>query len=120
MENPVYYAFLTLAALCLMFFNCLLSKDIYEWTPSIRKQVGLYLLVWFLPIAGLYLANKFGNLGWFTKRKPEARGSTISGGLMEMDSFFNPGVKHTIEVIDKQKYGTYQEKKQSDDECKDT
>jgi len=120
MENPVYYVFLIPVALCLVFLNCLISKNIYEWVPSIKKQVELYLLVWFLPVIGLYLANKFGNLGWFSKRKSETGGSAISGGFMEMDSFFNPGVKHTIEVIEKQKYGTYQEKKQSDDESKNT
>lgn len=120
MESPIYYVFLSLITLFLVFFNGLLSKDIYEWTPSISKQVGLYLLVWFLPVIGFYLANKFGKLGWFTNRKTEIGGSIISGGLLEMDSVFNPGAKHTIEIFEKQKYEMHQENIQSDDENKNT
>ena len=118
MESPIYYVFLALFALCLVFFNCLISKDIHEWIPSIRKQTGLYLLVWLLPVIGFYLANKLGNLGWFTHQRSENGNSVISGGLFEMDSFFNPGAKHSIEVIEKQKSGLYQQNKQSDDENK--
>ncbi|ARN73779.1 hypothetical protein [Oceanicoccus sagamiensis] len=120
MENPIYYVFLTLIVLILVFLNCLFSKDIYEWVPSIKNQIMLYLLVWLLPIIGCYLANKMGGLGWFAKRKSEIGNAVISSGFMEMDSVFNPGVKHTIELVEKQKYGMYQEKSQSDDKDKNT
>jgi hypothetical protein len=120
MDNLFYYVFVTPVSLCLIFINCLLSKDIYEWTPSIKKQIGLYILVWFLPVVGLYLANKLWDLGRFAKRMPESGSSTISCGFMEMDSFFNPGVKHTIEAIEKQKHGVHYEKRAPDDKVKKT
>lgn len=120
MQSPLFYVFLTLIALCLVFFNSLLSKDIYQWVPSIKKQIGLYLLVWLLPIIGFYLANKFGKLGWLIKRRSKKKGSVASGGFLEMDSFFNPSTQYTIEIIEQQKSDMYQEDKQSDDEYKNT
>ena len=118
MQVPSYAVFIVLFATGLVFFNSLISKDIYEWTPSLRKQIVLYLLVWLVPVLGFVLANNIGNLGWFKKRSTKNSGSVISSGFLEMDSVFNPGVRHTIEMIDKKDTELRQENKQADDENK--
>ncbi|GAB1258387.1 hypothetical protein NBRC116494_28890 [Aurantivibrio plasticivorans] len=103
METPKIYFLLLVLSLSLVFFNSLMSKAIYDWVPSIKKQALLYALVWLIPIFGLFLANKFGNLGWFRTRKSTGGTSSIAGGFMQADSIFNPGAKHTIDMIEKQK-----------------
>ncbi len=99
----------------LVFFNALITREIYNWVPSIKKQIGLYLLVWFLPVVGLLLANKLGNIGWFKKRSNSGSDSAVAGGRMEADSVLNPGAKHRIEMIEKQKSEIHHEHKQAGD-----
>ena len=81
MDNPKLYGILLLAILILLFFNIMLSRDIYNWVSSVKKQILLYLLVRLQPIVGFFLANKLGNLGWFNKQKENGGSSVISGGL---------------------------------------
>ncbi len=107
-----------ICTLFLVFFNVLLSKEIYYWVPSIKKKICLYLLVWLIPIVGIFLANKLGNLGLFRNRKSGGGTSAISGGFMQADSIFNPGRKHTIEIVEKQKSEVRREYKQADKEDK--
>lgn len=103
MELSGVFGLLLVLAIFLLLFNSLLSKEIYDWVPSTKKQILLYLLVWLVPIVGLILANKLGNLGWFRPRKSSGGNSAIAGGFMQADSIFNPGAKHTIEMIEEQK-----------------
>ena len=116
MDITKLYALLLFAALILAFFNCLISRDIYNWIPSIKKQLGLYLLVWFLPVVGLLLANKIGHFGWFKKKKNDGGSSVISGGFLGADSVLNPDAKHRIEMIEKQKSEIHHEHKQAGDQ----
>ena len=91
------------------------SKEIYDWVPSARKQIILFFLVWFLPLIGIFFANKYGNLGLFDKQKSKNGDSAISGGFLLLHSIFNPGVKNTIEMVEKQKSDLKSEYKKSND-----
>lgn len=109
MENPEPIAFLILFLLLLIVFNGLMTRDIYNWVPLLKKQIGLYLLVWLVPVAGFFLANKLGNLSWFKREKSGGSQSAISGGFMEADAVLNPGTKHQIEMVEKSRSETHQE-----------
>ena len=98
----------------LMLFNSLLSKEIYYWVPSWKKKIFLYLLLWLVPIVGFFLANKIGDLQWFKPGKSKGGSASISGGLLQADSVFNPGAKNTIEMVEKQKADIVQEQIKSD------
>lgn len=115
MENPQFHAFSGLFFLLLVFFNSLISRDIQNWIPSIRKRVGLFLLVWLLPVLGFLLANKIGRLGWFKRERSQDGQSVIGRGFMEADSVLNPGVRHRIEMVDKQQSEIHHEDKQAGD-----
>lgn len=116
MENTGLMAFITLVVLVTLFFNVLATRDIYRWVPSIKKQIGLYCLVWCLPGIGLYLANKLADLGWLKPKSGAASDSVVAGGFMEVDSVLNPGAKHRIELMEKQKSEVHHEHKQAGDE----
>ncbi len=120
MEMHKAYLLLLVPTLFLVFFNSLLSREIFNWVPSKKRQVFLFLLVWFVPIAGFLLANKLGNLGWFRTRKTGRGTSAIAGGFMQADSVFNPGMKHTIEIVEKQKSEIRSEYRQADKEDKNS
>ena len=114
----IYIVILTFA-LVLIFINCLMTRDLWSWVPPLKKRIGLTLAVWLLPILGLWLANKYGFLGWFKKRKA-GESSAIATGLMGMDSFFNPGMQHRMEIVEKRKSEVLRknkrgQKKESDD-----
>lgn len=114
MEFHRYYTPIALIFLVLIYFNLLLCKEIYDWIPSVKKQVVLYMLVWFIPAIGFLLANKFGKLGWFNKRKTETGESSVAGGVfLQLHSVLNPGAKYTIEMKQKQKSGVMQERERS-------
>ncbi|MDO3385449.1 hypothetical protein QWI17_06300 [Gilvimarinus sp. SDUM040013] len=102
MEQVHAYGLLIIALIVLTVFNALISWDVYCWTPSFKKKIGLLLLVWLAPFIGFLLANKIGKLGWFKKPKKDRGTTSISGGFMEADSFFNPGMKHRMEIVEKQ------------------
>lgn len=99
-------------ALLLLVLNILASREIYCWTPSTKKQFALHVLVWLLPIIGLYLAYKLGGVDWFKRDKNNGGSSVIAGGFMEADTVFNPGMRHRIEVVEKQQTNTLRENKQ--------
>ena len=120
MKPPGFYIFLTASILFVLFFNCLISRDINEWIPSLKERLGLYLLVWFFPIIGFFLANKIGNLGWFSNKKSSSGDGAISGGLLGLDEVFNPSTKHVIEVIEEQKSEIHEEQGHSDDKNKNS
>jgi hypothetical protein len=116
MDDTGLIAFITITVLVTLFFNVLATRDIFRWVPSIKKQLGLYLLVWCLPIVGLYLANKFANLGWLKPKGGDGSDSVVAGGFMEADSVLNPGAKHRVELMEKQKAEVHHEHKQAGDE----
>ena len=120
MDIPRFYYLLVPLALLLVFFNGLISKDIHDWTPSLKARIGLYLLVWLFPVAGFYLANRIGDLGWFQRKTDSGGDGVVSGGFLGIDAVFNPGARHVIEVREKQKSGLRQEYKKSDDKDKNT
>lgn len=120
MENPQFYAFAGLFILLLVLLNSLITRDIHNWIPSIQKRVGLFLLVWLLPVLGFLLANKIGKLGWFKRESPQGGQSVIGRGFMEADSVLNPGVRHQIEMMDKQQSEIHYEDKQAGDSDSNT
>ena len=82
--------------LMLVFVNLIITKEITEWVPSWSKRVTLYLCLWTLPILGAIIAYRSAELSWFRKTSGTGEGqSGLSGGMLEFDSFFNPGAKHT-------------------------
>ena len=99
MDLPQYYFVLLALSIVLLIFNSLLSREIYYWIPSKKKQLMLLVLVWCVPVIGFLLANKIGNLEWFTKKKSQGGSAAISGGLLQADSVFNPAAKNTIEMV---------------------
>ena len=101
-------------ALLLVLLNALASREIYHWTASVKKQMALHCLVWLIPVIGLYGANKLGKFDWFTKDKHSGDSSVIASGFMEADTVFNPGMKHRIEMVEKQQAETRQEYRQTD------
>jgi hypothetical protein len=103
--------------LILIVFNSLITRDLYNWVLPVKKRVVLILLVWLVPVLGFFVANQLGNLGWFKSRKPEGGNSSIASGIMLADSVFNPGRRHTIEIIEKQKSEIQHEHKQVDDDA---
>ena len=113
MEFHKYYSLIAFTILVLTYFNLLLCKEIHDWIPSVKKQIALYMLVWFIPVIGLLLANKLGNLGWFNKRETEDGDSAVSGGFLQFHSIFNPGAKYTMEMKKQQKSGVMQEREKS-------
>ena len=115
MGVPKYYSLLVVFVISLLYFNFMASKEIYDWVPSVRKQIILFFLVWFLPLIGIFFANKYGNLGLFDKQKSKNGDSAISGGFLLLHSIFNPGVKNTIEMVEKQKSDLNSEYKKSND-----
>lgn len=84
--------------------NAHLSKEIYQWEPSLPKRVTLLICVWFLPIIGVAIAYKSLDLSWFKhKNKNAASGqSTMGGAFLEVDAIFNPGQKHVMEAKQKE------------------
>ena len=102
MENPQAPAFTLLFIILLITFNSLISRDIYNWIPSVQRKLALLLLVWLVPVLGFFLANRLGNLGWFKKVKTKGGASVVSGGFLEADAVFNPAARHTIEMREKQ------------------
>ena len=120
MQNPQFYAFAVLFLLLLIFFNCLISRDIYNWVPSTKRQIGLLSLVWSLPIVGFFIANILGKLGWFKKKKSQGGSSAVTGGFMEMDSVLNPGVRNQIEMVEKRDSEIHQEHKVKNTQGKNT
>ena len=109
MTIPGYYLILLALGLLLVIFNSLLTREIYYWIPSKKQQLLLFLLVWCLPVVGFLLANKIGDLGWFSKSKSKGGSAAISGGLLQADSVFNPAAKNTIEMVEQQKSEASQE-----------
>lgn len=91
-------AFILLFTLLHIFFCAMMSKTIYNWVPSIKKQILYYVIVWCLPLIGIVAVNKLANLGWFKTHSKKGGDAVISGGLLEMDSVFNPGTRHVIEL----------------------
>jgi len=120
MELPKIYILLLVLLLFQVIINSLLTKEIFSWIPSTKKQIWLCLLVWFVPVVGFFLANKFGDLGWLRRRKSSRGPSSIAGGFMAADSILNPGMKHTIEIIEQQKSEVRREYKQADKEDKNS
>ena len=114
MENAQSVGLILAAALVLLFFNALMSRDVFNWVPTLRRQIAYYLLIWLLPIAGILLVNKLANIGWFQKQKADGDSSAVSAGFMEADSVFNPGMKHRIELVEKAKTELHQEQKGRD------
>ena len=109
-----FHILLIALALLLVLLNALASREIYLWTASGKRQMALHCLVWLLPVIGLYGANKLGNFGWFTKDRHSGDSSVIAGGFMEADAVFTPGMKHRIEMVEKQQAETRQEYCQTD------
>ena len=120
MKPSGFYIVLTAFTVLLLFFNCLISRDINEWIPTLKERITLYLLVWLLPVAGFFLANKFGKLGWFSTVYYEREESSVTGGLLGLDEVFNPSTKHVIETIEEHKSEIRQESGQSDDKDKNS
>ena len=120
MKPSGFYILLTASVLLLVFFNCLISKDITEWIPSLKEKIGLYILVWFLPVIGFFLANRIGNLGWFSKKQSRSGETAITGGLLGLDEVFNPSTKYVVEAIEEQKSEIVEEQKHSDDNDKNS
>ena len=95
-------------------FNLLMSRDIIGWTPELGKKIIYVILVWLLPLLGLYIVDKKLKLGWFNR--PSKSGGAVTGGLFLLDSFFNPGARHMVELVEnKEKMVTQAEKKQPQD-----
>lgn len=113
MDNPKAYGLFIALGITLIVFNAIISKDIFNWVPNLKKQVYLWILVWFLPFIGFFIANKVGNLGWFKPKGSSSGESTISGGFMEADAVFNPGARNHIEMVEKQKTEIHHEHKQA-------
>ena len=116
MKNPTLYACILLIVVLLIYLNALMSREIYNWIPTLRKKVSLWVLVWTVPVFGIFLANKLGNIGWFKGYKSQSGSSSVAGGFMEADSVFNPGVKNRIEMVEKQKSEIHHEHMQADGE----
>jgi hypothetical protein len=116
LENNGLLGLASLLTLVIIFLNVLATRDIYRWVPTFKKQCGLWILVWCLPGLGLFLANKFGAMLWFTPRSDTTDSSTIAGGFMEADSVLNPGMKHRIELMEKQQAEIRHESAQPCDE----
>ena len=69
MGEPNSYAFLVFFLVVMLLLNFAMSRDVINWVDSRRTKAALLLLIWVLPGIGFYLANRFGQLGWF-KRIP--------------------------------------------------
>ena len=84
--------------------NVKLSKEIWNWEPSVIKRVLLVLNVWLIPFIGGIVAYKYLDLDWLMKRSKQSKDTpnVISGALLEMDMIFNPGQKHVIEAKQKE------------------
>lgn len=120
MKPSGFYIVLTASVVFLLIFNCLISRDIHEWVPSLKTRISLYLLVWLLPVIGFFMANRIGRLGWFSNQATSSGEAGISGGLMGLDEVFNPSTKNVIETIEEYKSGIHEEQRQSDDKDKNS
>jgi hypothetical protein len=86
--------------LVLAFINAMLTKEVLMWIPSRRKQALLIVLVWVVPLIGAVIVYRSAELTWFQKSKDDpGGGSSVAGGLLGLDSFFNPGARHTLETM---------------------
>lgn len=103
MDSTKAYAFVLLGVFLLLFVNALMTKEIFTWVPLVRKQVAFLLLVWLLPVFGLLIVNRWGKMGWFAKKASQSGPAAVTQGFMEADAVFNPGMKHRIELVEKQK-----------------
>ena len=105
MYESKYLIFL-LFLLSLHIFLCgLMTKEIFNWVPGLKKQILLCILVWCVPIVGILVASKAGKLGVFKPISKKTGDSLISVGFFEIDSVLNPGAKNRIEMIEKQRSG---------------
>ena len=83
--------------------NIVLTKDILDWVPSLQKRILMIAFVWCFPLLGALFTYKDLNLAWFKKvDKKSAGNASISGGLLGIDSFVNPGAKYLAELMQKE------------------
>jgi hypothetical protein len=103
MENQSLTNLGMFVALVLVLVNAIITKDIVMWVPSLGKRIVLILGVWLLPLIGAVIAYFSAELTWFRKSSNTSDGpGSIAGGLLGLDSFFNPGSRHTLETVQKE------------------
>lgn len=104
MDITKLFALGTLIVVLHILVNAHISREIYQWVPSLQKRLALILCVWFFPFIGVATAYKTLNLDWF-KRKSKCSSSgesSMSGAFLEVDAIFNPGKKYMIEAQKKE------------------
>ena len=80
-----------------------MSREIMVWVPSKKKKIKLLLLVWLVPVFGLSMANKKGQLGLYEETNQTGSSESVGMGLLEIEAVFNPGAKHRIEAVQEHK-----------------
>ena len=79
----------------LVAINVYLTYEAIRWIPfSIRKRIGLCVLIWLAPLIGAIIAAKQLKLIFSSKTAYSSGGS---GAFVEMDAIFNPQARHYIE-----------------------
>lgn len=104
MDNTKLLSVGAVIVLLHLLINAHLSKEIYQWEPSLKKRVLLLVCLWLMPLIGIAIAYKSLGLDWFNyKKKSTASGqSSMGGAFLEVDAIFNPGQKHVIEAKQKE------------------
>jgi hypothetical protein len=104
MDNTTLLSVGSVIVLLHILMNAHISKEIYQWVPSLQKRLVLFLCVWFIPFVGVAIAYKTLDLDWFKqKNKITSSGQgSVGGAFLEIDAIFNPSQKHVAEAKQKQ------------------
>jgi len=94
---PPEYVVLALIIGIHILFGALFTKELIYWPKiSLHNRIIFVALVWLIPFFGAFFAYRKVKLNWFSREAH--KNSSVGNGLLEMDSFFNPGARHSIDA----------------------
>jgi hypothetical protein len=109
----LFYILLTIFFGFHVLVGVLLTIELVQWPKiSISGRILYVLVVWLIPFFGALAGYKRVRLNWF--KSPVNKHGSVGSGFLEMDSFFNPGARNTINAKDEVKIEIMQSKEDSD------